>query len=147
MEIHSVNEMETGELMVDLTAELNGVPERFPFVLSRVDENPFAIEVREAIRDFPIGVHERDTTVIFPYLTRRQLLSVLLDIGITEADVLAHIDQIEDAYDREQSRIDFTASSVFQRDYPLIDMFAQIFGLPSEQVDALWMHAAGPQEL
>ncbi|WP_425086986.1 hypothetical protein [Stappia sp.] len=80
--------------------------------------------------------------VVYPSLTPRQLRLMLLNIGITEAQVDAEIDAIADPVERDASRIEWKYASTYERDHPLIDQMATAFSLPPEQVDTLWLAAA-----
>ncbi|MCO5734134.1 hypothetical protein [Rhizobium sp. SSA_523] len=79
----------------------------------------------------------------FPTLTRKQLRNGLLSIGVTSADVEAHITAIADPLDREAAMIDWQDTQTYERTYPLVDEIAAAMSLPPEQVDALWMWSAG----
>lgn len=79
----------------------------------------------------------------FPTLTRKQLRNGLLSIGVTSADVEAHIAAIADPLDREAAMIDWQDTQTYERTYPLVDQIAAAMSLPPEQVDALWAWSAG----
>lgn len=79
----------------------------------------------------------------FPTLTRKQLRNGLLSIGVTSADVEAHITAIADPLEREAAMIDWQDTQTYERTYPLVDEIAAAMSLPPEQVDALWMWSAG----
>jgi hypothetical protein len=81
-------------------------------------------------------------TPAFPTLTPRQLRLMLLNIGITEAQVDAEIDAITDPIEQDASRIEWKYASAYERDHPLIDQMATAFSLPPAQVDTLWLAAA-----
>lgn len=76
-------------------------------------------------------------------LTCRQVKLGLLSIGITGAMVDARIDAIEDEAEREYARIEWQEAGTINRGHPLVDDLAVAFALPDEQVDALWIWAAG----
>ena len=78
----------------------------------------------------------------FPTLTRKQLRNGLLSIGVTSADVEAHITAIADPIEREAAMIDWQDTQTYERTDPLVDQIAAAMSLPPEQVDALWMWAA-----
>ena len=80
---------------------------------------------------------------IFPTLTRKQLRNGLLSIGVTSADVEAQIGTIADPLDREAALIDWQDTEAYQRTNPLVNQIGVAMGLPEEQIDALWMWAAG----
>ncbi|PZP64693.1 MAG: hypothetical protein DI604_26380 [Delftia acidovorans] len=79
----------------------------------------------------------------FPTLTRKQLRNGLLSIGVTSADVEAHITEKADPLEREAAMIDWQDTQTYERTYPLVDQIATAMSLPPEQVDALWMWSAG----
>lgn len=83
-----------------------------------------------------------DPKAHFPALSRAQLLLGLLDNSITEADVFAVIDQIEDADEREKARINFKDRSLFERDFPLIAQLSIALSLTSQQIDTMWRDAS-----
>lgn len=72
-------------------------------------------------------------------VTRTQALLALLDVGITEAQILAQIDGMVDATEKERARIRFHAQD-WKRDSELIALMAAAFGI-SDQVDALFVAA------
>jgi len=78
-----------------------------------------------------------------PTLSRRQLRLGLLSIGITaelvEAEIAATVDPVE----RAAALIEWQDASAYERDHPLVADLAASFALPPEQVDALWLWAAG----
>ena len=79
----------------------------------------------------------------FPTLTRKQLRNGLLSIGVTSSDVEARIAVIADPLDREAALIDWQDTQAYQRTNPLVNQIGVAMGLPEEQIDALWMWAAG----
>lgn len=79
----------------------------------------------------------------FPTLKRKELRSALVSIDIFAADVTAKISEIADPTAREYALIDWEDTQDYERDHPLVDTLAVGFALPSEQVDALWLWAAG----
>ena len=82
-------------------------------------------------------------TPSFPTLTRKQLRNGLLSIGVTSAEVEAQIGTITDPLEREAAMIDWQDTQAYQRDNPLVNQIGVAMGLPEEQIDALWMWAAG----
>jgi len=76
-------------------------------------------------------------------LTKRQARLGLLSIGITTEDVEAHIASIADPIDRATALIEWQDATTYERDHPLVTDLATAFDLPSAQVDALWIWAAG----
>lgn len=80
---------------------------------------------------------------VLPALTRRRLRLGLLSIGIRAPDVEAVIAAIPDEEAREWAMIEWQDASEYERNHPLIADVAAALDLPSEQVDALWIWAAG----
>lgn len=76
-------------------------------------------------------------------LTRRQLRLALLSIGVTAEDVEAHIADIADPIERAAAMIEWEDATHYKRDHPLVADVATAMALPSEQVDVLWVWAAG----
>ena len=76
-------------------------------------------------------------------LTRRRLRLGLLSIGIRSADIEAVIAAIPDAEAREWAMIEWQDASEYERDHPLIADAMAALDLPAEQVDTLWLWAAG----
>ena len=81
--------------------------------------------------------------VALPPLSRRQLRLALLSIGVTAGDVEAHIAAIADPVDQAAALIEWQDAGSYDRDHPLLLDVAAAMELPPEQVDALWMWAAG----
>ncbi len=69
-----------------------------------------------------------------PTLTRRQLLRVVLDIGITEADIDAAL------ADDPVGLIEWRNATQYERLHPLMTSLAADFSLLPDQVDALWTY-------
>lgn len=67
-----------------------------------------------------------------PPISRRQLLRVLLDIGITEGAIDAVL------VDDPVGMIEWKNASYYSRLHPLMNSLATLFGLPDDQVDDLW---------
>ena len=80
---------------------------------------------------------------VLPPLSRRQLRLALLSIGVTAGDVEAHIAAIADPVDRAAALIEWQDAGSYDRDHPLLLDVAAAMELPPEQVDALWIWAAG----
>lgn len=81
--------------------------------------------------------------IVLPPLTRRRLRLGLLSIGIRSADIEAVIAAIPDAEAREWAMIEWQDASEYERDHPLIADAMAALDLPAEQVDTLWLWAAG----
>lgn len=75
-------------------------------------------------------------------VTRTQALLALLEVGITEAMILAKIEEMSDATERERSRIRFNAPE-WRRDSELLAVMAAAFGLSPAAVDGRFIAAAG----
>lgn len=80
---------------------------------------------------------------VFPTLTRKQLRNGLLSIGVTSADVEVQIGTIADPLERAAALIDWQDTQAYERTNPLVNQIGVAMGLPKEQIDALWMWAAG----
>lgn len=80
---------------------------------------------------------------ILPPLTRRQLRLALLSIGVTAEYVETHIAAITDPVERAAALIEWEDATHYKRDHPLVADVAAAMQLPPEQVDALWVWAAG----
>lgn len=80
---------------------------------------------------------------ILPPLTRRRLRLGLLSIGIRSPDIEAVIAAIPDAEAREWAMVEWQDASEYERDHPLIADAMAALDLPAEQVDTLWLWAAG----
>lgn len=78
----------------------------------------------------------------FPVLTPVQLMLGLVASGVTKDNVNAAIDNIEDATQRETARAYWERSTSYSRSHPLIDTFAGLLSLSSDQVDQMWQQAA-----
>lgn len=80
---------------------------------------------------------------LFAPISRRQMLLALLSIGITSQMVEAEIAAIADPFERAAGLIEWQAASTIDRDHVLLTDLAETFALPSSQIDALWLWAAG----
>lgn len=79
-----------------------------------------------------------------PQLSQRQLFLGLLSIGITEAMVDAMIETIiADPQERAAAMIEWRKAGSYNRDHWLVGALATAFELPANQVDDLWLWAAG----
>ncbi|MDX0568615.1 hypothetical protein GOL81_23150 [Sinorhizobium medicae] len=124
--------------------EGDGTIEMVPYGSYPHDNFGIAPQVRSAIADWindgkPVSPYVPPTAeqlrAAMTPLTRRQLLRVLFDIGITEADVDAALS--EDAV----GTIEWKNANSFERLHPLMGGVAAVFNLPPEQVDSLWGYA------
>lgn len=73
-------------------------------------------------------------------IARHQGLLALLDVGITEAMIRTALDSIEDATERERTRIRFE-SPQWRRNSEFITWGQTAFGLTDAQTDALFRAA------
>lgn len=100
----------------------------------------------------------------FPPLSRREVKHILVEIGIAPETVEAKINEKYDAAieeaeaiedegarlaeiaaiekERKHDLIDWQDAQYFERSYPLLNDLADLFDLPPEQVDALWLWGA-----
>ena len=75
-------------------------------------------------------------------VTRRQAKQALLLAGVL-GSVQGAIDAIPDATQRALAQIEWDDSQVFERNRPILIMLATALGLSSEQLDDLFITAAG----
>lgn len=72
-----------------------------------------------------------------------QLLLALLADGITEAMLVAAIEQIPDQTQREAARIEFQRREMFSREHPVVLSLAAVFGYEtSQKLEALFLRAS-----
>lgn len=76
-------------------------------------------------------------------LTARQLRLSLVMNGFSLDQVGATINAIEDQQDRALANIEWDYASQFERSHPLIAQVGAALGLTEEQIDAMWVEAAG----
>ncbi len=79
----------------------------------------------------------------YPILTPRQFWLAAASINISKDQILARIDQLEDQTEAQAFRIELTETVNFERTDPAVDQLAALMGLPAEQLDSLWLWAAG----
>lgn len=77
-----------------------------------------------------------------PALTRRQFRLALVMNGFALADIEAVINSIEDATQRQITLIEWQDGTTFIRTSPNLLFMADLMGLSTEQVDALWTQAS-----
>lgn len=77
-----------------------------------------------------------------PTLTPRQLRLMLLQIDMSEDDVRAKIDAIEDPVAKQAATIEWEWATSYRRLHPLVQSIATDLGFPDEQLDDLWMYAS-----
>lgn len=96
----------------------------------------------EEVAEFEAMQAEASPAPLVPAeIMRHQGLLALLDLGITEAMVMAKVDEIEDAVERERTRIRFMQPN-WRRDSDFISWGAEKFNLTGDQVDQLFVLAA-----
>ncbi len=76
-----------------------------------------------------------------PALTRRQFRLALVTNGYSLADIETLIAQIEDDMQRQIIQIEWQDATTFIRTSPNLLFMANLMGLSTEQVDALWSQA------
>ena len=62
--------------------------------------------------------------------------------GVTDADIVSMINAIADPVEQYHARIAYTRTSDWQRTHPVIVLAAQQLSLTSDDIDALFAHAA-----
>ena len=75
---------------------------------------------------------------VLPSLTARQFKLGLVRNGITLTSIEALLSGESDPVAREDNTIEWTYSSTFERDHPLVISLSASLGLSAEQVDAMW---------
>lgn len=140
-----------GGIVVELIESLVGgfdVSQRFhPDIVAALLEAPTGVEpgwLWDGAVFEPPPVPEPVPTV-WPALSPRQFFSwLVINRGVTEADVLAIIDAISDPVQREVARLYATREPLFQRVHPLISQIGAALTPPMspEQIDAAWPEAA-----
>lgn len=78
-----------------------------------------------------------DVPEVFHPLTPRQFWLAALTADITEADVDAEIEAMDEP-DRSEASINKNYAVIYERDSTLIAQLASSFGLTSDGVDSLW---------
>ncbi len=79
----------------------------------------------------------------YPTLTPRQLWLTAATINITKEQILLMVDQMEDKAEADALRIELTETVNFERTDPAVDRLAELMGVPGDQLDSLWLWAAG----
>lgn len=74
--------------------------------------------------------------IVYPDLTPRQFLLTAYDIGVTEEMITALIGNDEIAM------IEWKHATSIQRSHPLVTVLGLQLGIPSYQLDAMWLYAA-----
>lgn len=80
--------------------------------------------------------------LVYPPLERGVFWLAALGAGVTKASVMAHITAITDLDEKERKRIMIEEFLVYRRDDPDLEELASAEGIPSAQLDALWLWAA-----
>lgn len=134
VEIHHLEISETGctiepdfPEVVELVAPLNGNKQQILNALSGFN------------REYVWAVTYETPPV--PALTRRQFRLALVMNGFALADIEAVINSIEDATQRQITLIEWQDGTTFIRTSPNLLFMADLMGLSTEQVDALWTQA------
>ncbi|SCW77021.1 hypothetical protein SAMN02927900_04752 [Rhizobium mongolense subsp. loessense] len=79
-----------------------------------------------------------------PKLTSRQFWLAAASIGITKASVTATVDSLAlSDMDKEMMKIELTEATTFERLHIAVLDLAEALAIPPEQLDALWVWAAG----
>ncbi len=121
-------------------------------MLTGFGDNPNAAPSLAMPTDFSIDREFKSSRIVagqlarasvLPPLTRRRLRLGLLSIGIRSPDIEAVIAAIPDAEAREWAMVEWKDASEYERDHPLIADAMAALDLPAEQVDTLWLWAAG----
>ena len=76
-----------------------------------------------------------------PALSPRQMRLVMLSLGMTDYDVTARIEQIEDETERAAALIDWQWATRYERLHPLVVQLAADMEFEPLQFDALWAYA------
>ena len=76
-----------------------------------------------------------------PALTRRQFRLALVTNGYSLTDIEALIEQIPDEMQKQIIKIEWQDATTFIRSRPNLLVMADLIGLSTEQVDALWSQA------
>lgn len=79
----------------------------------------------------------------FPAITPRQLRLALVESGTPLSTIEAALDGIQDASARALAKIEWDHATQFNRMDPLLLSIAGVVGYTAEEIDALWMWAAG----
>ena len=78
----------------------------------------------------------------FPPLSPRQLRLMILQIGLTDADVEAQIAAIPDPTERAAASIEWQWATRYDRTHPLVATLATALEFTDAELDALWAYAA-----
>ena len=78
----------------------------------------------------------------FPSLTPRQFWLAMLDLDVSQEDIVARIGNMKDEDDKKFALIELNTSTVFKRTYFVISKFPYWLGITETQFDDIWMHAA-----
>jgi hypothetical protein len=79
------------------------------------------------------------TETATPTLTARQLRIGLLRNGVTADMIIQHINQIPDATQREEARLEWEYATEYQFEHPLVALIAMQLGRAPEEVKAAWV--------
>lgn len=77
-----------------------------------------------------------------PPLSPRQLNLMLVQIGMSWAQVQARIDALTDPDERTAANIEFNRATSFKRNHPLVLSLAAGFDFAPAEIDTMWRYAA-----
>lgn len=75
-------------------------------------------------------------------ISPRQIRLWLIDHNISLSNIDDAINNIEDIYLKEKTKVEWQYSPYIERQHPMISMLGQQLGLNSEQIDAAFIEAA-----
>lgn len=78
----------------------------------------------------------------FPPLSPRQLRLMMLQIGLTDADVEAQIAAIPDPTERAAASIEWQWATRYDRTHPLVATLATALEFTDAELNSLWSYAA-----
>ncbi|MCF1448594.1 hypothetical protein FS815_17400 [Agrobacterium vitis] len=99
--------------------------------------------LRKLIDGVVVEYQPPPVTPVMPTLTPRQFWLAASRIDVSKADVLALVDAMDDKQAAADLRIEITEAVSFGRSNPAIDELAVLLGISGEQLDSLWVWAAG----
>ncbi|MCF1481653.1 MULTISPECIES: hypothetical protein [Rhizobium/Agrobacterium group] len=99
--------------------------------------------LRKLIDGVVVEYQPPPVTPVMPTLTPRQFWLAASRINVSKADVLALVDAMDDKQAAADLRIEITEAVSFERSNPAIDELAVLLGISGEQLDSLWVWAAG----
>lgn len=81
-------------------------------------------------------------TIELAHLSPRQFNLMLLQIGLTWADIQAEIDAMADPQTREVADVEFNKAGYFKRDHWLVNELAVELEFTDAELDTMWSYAA-----